>query len=157
MGDLSLIVDQADFTLIAIAINKHKHAVAYHDPESPYDLGVKYGLERVFNHLRDINAHADLTHFIFECRGKKEDAELELAFRRVCDGNSLVQERLPFDVRMMPKIANSPGLQLADLIARPIGRHVLDPKQPNRSFDVIRPKFRNKNGYIPGYGLKIFP
>jgi len=38
------------------------------------------------------------------------------------------------------KKANLLGLQLADLIARPIGRHVLNPNQPNRAFDILSSK-----------------
>ena len=36
--------------------------------------------------------------------------------------------------------SNSSGLQLADLIARPIGLHKLKPEQPNRAYDVIEEK-----------------
>lgn len=46
---------------------------------------------------------------------------------------------------------------LADLIARPIGRYVLSPEQPNRVFDIIKGKIDSMNGKINGYGLKIFP
>jgi hypothetical protein len=49
-------------------------------------------------------------------------------------------------------------LQLADLIARPIGRYILNPSQENRAFDIITKKFRtDKTGNITGWGLKIFP
>jgi len=60
--------------------------------------------------------------------------------------------------RFVPKSANVPGLQIADLVARPIGRHVLDSTQPNRAFDVIVEKLDwSKAGRIEGCGLKIFP
>jgi hypothetical protein len=48
----------------------------------------------------------------------------------------------------MSKAANSTGLQLADLTARPIGLSALRPGQPNRAFDIIRSKLG---------GLKCFP
>jgi hypothetical protein len=48
-------------------------------------------------------------------------------------------------------------LQIADLIARPIGRSVLDPEQSNRAYDVIEPKLYRYRGRMAGAGLKIFP
>jgi hypothetical protein len=41
---------------------------------------------------------------------------------------------------MASKQSNSTGLQLADLIARPIGLNCLRPKQTNKSFEVIKEK-----------------
>jgi hypothetical protein len=35
------------------------------------------------------------------------------------------------------KKVNCGGLQIADLIARPIGRSVLNPAQKNRAYDLI--------------------
>ncbi len=59
---------------------------------------------------------------------------------------------------MTPKTANSSGLQLADLIARPIGMKTLRPTQTNQSYEIIKNKFLQKpEGNINGWGLKLFP
>ena len=58
---------------------------------------------------------------------------------------------------MANKMTNSAGLQLADLVARPIGLHVLKPQQENRAYKILKKKFHNKNGSYNGVGLKIFP
>lgn len=64
---------------------------------------------------------------------------------------------------MAAKTSNSAGLQLADLVARPIGRHVLNPAQPNPAFDVLQRNFYCEGGrqaVEDGYdqwGLKHFP
>jgi hypothetical protein len=58
-------------------------------------------------------------------RGAKEDKELELEFRRICDGANFFRKPLPFDIIIVDKKTNSEGLQLADLTARPIGLSVL--------------------------------
>jgi hypothetical protein len=47
------------------------------------------------------------------------------------------------------------GLQLSDLIAYPVARHVLDPIRANPAFDVLVGKFYSKGG--KRYGLKVFP
>lgn len=57
----------------------------------------------------------------------------------------------------------SSGLQLADLVARPIGMHVLRPEQKNRAFDVLKAKFycdggrENAGNDYESMGLKIYP
>ena len=57
----------------------------------------------------------------------------------------------------------SSGLQLADLVARPIGLHVLRLGQPNRAFDVLKQKFycaggrENLGENYEKWGLKIVP
>lgn len=46
-------------------------------------------------------------------------------------------------------------LQLADLIAYPITRHVLDPQAPNPAYDVIIDKIYTYKGAV--LGMKIIP
>jgi len=59
---------------------------------------------------------------------------------------------------MADKKCNSAGLQVADLVARPIGRKILAPGQPNRAYDILQRKFRRSpSGRIEGWGLKVFP
>jgi hypothetical protein len=59
---------------------------------------------------------------------------------------------------MTPKASNSAGLQLTDLMARPIALKHLRPGQPNRAFDVINKKFRRSPaGKVEGWGIKVLP
>ena len=98
------------------------------------------------------------TSIIFEQRGKQEDNELELEFRRVCDEENPAGVPLPFSIGLANKQINSCGLQLADLVARPIGRKQLNPEQENRAYDVLETKFlRNAEGDIGGAGLESYP
>jgi hypothetical protein len=81
-----------------------------------------------------------------------------LAFRRICDSANALGKHMPFELVMIPKTANSAGLQLADLVARPVGIKVLRPQQPNRAYDIVATKFRRSlTGEIKGWGLKVFP
>jgi len=45
-----------------------------------------------------------------------------------------------FGIEIHIKSAGGLGLQFADLIARPIGIHVLRPEQPNRAWEIIKEK-----------------
>ena len=87
--------------------------------------------------------HGSTVHVIFESRGRNEDRELELEFRRTAaeDGASGPGRQdfglFDFQPVFVPKAANSVGLQLADLTARHI---VLLHLCPDRPFEIVRPK-----------------
>lgn len=145
-------------TVVAVVIDKPAYVARYREPVSPYDYALETGLERVFRHLEGLDQTAGTTAIIVEKRGKREDAELELAFRRVCDGANALHKSLPLQLVMIPKSSNSAGLQLTDLMARPVALHHLRPEQPNRAFQIIETKLRRSPaGQTEGWGLKRLP
>ena len=103
------------------------------------------------------------THIIVENRGKKEDEELELEFRRIIDKNNWHKENYNFEMIFVDKKSNSSGLQLADLTARPIGVKMFNKDKPNKAYDILTKKFYCKDGRdncgekFTGFGLKEFP
>lgn len=130
---------------------------------NPYHLALGFCLETLYGFLQEKKQDDSLTHVVVECRGKKEDNELELEFRRICDGANRLGKPLPFDIIFADKKVDSPGLQLADLVARPVGMSIVRPGQENRAFEVLKRKFycsggreRLGQGY-EDWGLKIFP
>ena len=159
LEELTGVIDTTQMTIIAIVIKKNDYKSHYLIPNEPYSLAMRYGLERLYHFLKDQsgNQHLKKTFVICESRGKKEDNELELAFRRICDGTNYLNLRLNFEVHFAAKAVNSTGLQLADLTARPIGQYVLKPDQPNRTYKILEKKFRSNSGEISGFGLKIVP
>ncbi len=155
---ISHCVDDMPFQVIATAIQKEKLNQQYKIPKNPYELPLQFGLERVYRELDSRGEGKHITHVIVEKRGLNEDNQLELAFRRICDPDGIGGIRLPFELVMIPKASNSIGLQIADLIARPIGIRVLRPDQPNRAYEIVEKKFRRSpKGEIKGWGLKVFP
>lgn len=158
LTQLTNIIAAADFQLVAVAINKRKLKARYTQPWHPYHLALGFGLERIYRLLKEAKQGDTLTHVICEARGKKEDEELEMEFRRICNGANCFKKPLAFELIIADKKTNSEGLQLADLTARPIGLTVLRPEQINRAATVLERKFyRDKAGNIQGVGLKIFP
>lgn len=164
LKDLSGIISRSPFHVITTVLRKDSHLSRYTEPAHPYHLSLLYCMERVKSFLLEQGQNIEkTTHLIFESRGKEEDRALELEFRRIMDGSAPTYMNTPhmhqasFAIRFIPKSANSAGLQLADLIARPIGLKVLRPNQQNRAFDIIEPKLFIKNGTYFGHGLKVFP
>lgn len=157
-AELTEFMRELSATLVAVVIDKPAFVAKYTKPVSPYDYALEAGLERVFRFLEGAGESRKVTPVIMECRGRKEDAALELAFRRVCDGNNVLNAKLPFLPHMVPKASNSIGLQIADLMARPIGLKHFRPTQTNRAFEIIYPKLRRSPaGKVEGWGLKILP
>jgi hypothetical protein len=159
LGRLTDIMDTASITMIFVVIDKLKHKKRYSQPEHPYHLAMQFGLERIALFLDNKGQGDRETWIVCEARGKKEDDELELHFRRMCEELSGKHRKpLPLHIYIADKKSNCEGLQLADLTARPAGLHVLRPAQPNRAWDVMRSKlFTSRNGKVTGYGLKVFP
>jgi hypothetical protein len=158
MQEMGEIIKKIDFTMIAAIIQKDRLRTQYTTPINPYHLAMIFGLERVYRFLNEKDQSDKKTHFIFEARGKDVDHTLELEFRRVADGKNYFRKVLPFEIIIADKKANLEGLQLVDMIARPVGLSVLRPDQPNRAMEIIKDKFY-KDGYgrKNGFGLKVFP
>ena len=158
MNGMSALIEESDFTIIAAAIHKEKLANQYVAPGNPYEMALTFCMERAHRFLRERGQHLLTTHIIVEKRGKREDDDLELAFHRIREGTNFEGAMPGFQIIFADKKTNSAGLQLADLTARPIGRQVLDPAQPNRAWNIIEPKIRRSpGGAVMGWGLKIFP
>ena len=150
-------VARSPFTIVAAIIDKRRLTHTYAQPESPYNLALKFCMEPTYAFLHDRAICGPTVHILVEQRGKREDDDLELTFRRVSQGGNY-WGKMPFEVKFVSKSANSSGLQLADLVAHPIARDYLVPEQPNRAYEVIDPKIRrSKSGKLEGYGLKVFP
>jgi Protein of unknown function (DUF3800) len=139
-------------------IHKLRLREQYVQPENPYSLALKYCLERTYEFLRDCGQHQLETPFLFECRGRREDSELELVFRRLCDGESRWGRMPGFSIEFFDKKANLPGLQIADLVSMPIGQHVVRPERRNRAFEMIQQKFCGlPDDDASAWGMKVFP
>lgn len=161
--DLSRLITINNFVLISCVIRKDRLLNQSAATDNPYHLALSFCLESLAEFLMEKNQFHLQTHLIVECRGKKEDTQLELEFRRICDGFNRLELKMPFEIVFADKRVNSAGLQLADLVARPIGLGVLKPDQKNRAFELLKSKFfcsggRNKVGVgFEGWGLKIYP
>lgn len=160
--ELSAIIADTPMTIIPSIIKKDGLVQKYRSPDNPYHLALLFCMERLANFLQYEKQDGRMTHIICEQRGGKhgggqEDRILELEFRRIMDGEHYLNAQ-PFHgmkMEIIPKTSNSCGLQLADLVARPIGLKCLRPLQENRAFDVIRTKFADAKH--PFGGMKIFP
>jgi hypothetical protein len=156
LNELTKIIEEEKFTIIATAIRKEH--LYQHKANNPYDLALRFCMERAYAFLHQNNQDDKITHIVVEKRGQKEDEELELEFRRINSGHNQKNIMMRFEIIMAHKQSNSAGLQLADLVARPIGLSIIKPEQSNKAFEIIKKKFYRKNEeWYLDYGLKIYP
>ena len=155
-----VIVNQ-NFTVIASAINKDNYIHRFGRLSNDvYELSLSFIIERAIFFLDEIKQSNKELEIIIEKRGKKEDKRLDEHFQRlITRGTGYVTSKRLTDyalkITFKSKKENINGLQLADLIAYPIARYVMEPNRANPAFDLIERKI-----YLKGtkrYGLKIYP
>ena len=158
MARVATMLRDADVTVVAAVINKQKLLDRYSKPRNPYHLTLLFCLERIQMFLQEQGQSESRTHIVVERRGAAEDRELRAEFDRIRDGHNQVGPMPNLELRSADKRVNSTGMQIADLIARPISLRVHRPNQPNRAFDVIEKKLRRSpTGETAGWGFKLFP
>ena len=154
MTDLTALISATPMQVIASVIDKRALKARYSTPYNPYEVAMLFCLERALSALCRRGEVGKRVHVLFESRGKQEDTELELEFRRICDnGGSWGYRRVDFQQMQfahlfVDKRSNSNGLQLADLVARPLALRHLRPDQSNRALQALDDKLLN---------FKVFP
>lgn len=143
LDDLNTLMTTVPFEGYASIIDKAALKARYANPWNPYEMAMQFCMEKISNRLVAHGQRDRVTHILFEGRGKVEDAQLELEFRRVA-GNAkrwgwrqVDFTRAPLEPVFEPKAANLSGHQFTDLIARPLALHALRPDQPNRAVEII--------------------
>lgn len=161
--DLNRTLQEADYKIIGVGINKEEHIKKYgNQAYDPYGISLYFVIERMIFCLDslDRNATVDIK---LETRGRKEDVLLTAHLNSIMDrGTTHVDrdrlKRKQLNFKFSSKRDNLVGLQIADLIAYPLARHLLNPKEPYVPFEVIEKKiYCDKSGKYDGWGLKLFP
>lgn len=161
--NLSQILSDSKFTIIGSGVNKEDHIRKYgKSAKDPYNLSLSFVIERLVFCLDALNPNCTVDIKI-EKRGRKEDQQLLDQYNIIIDrGTYFVQpDRIKNKIDKFEfnyKRDNIIGLQVADLCAYPLARHILFPNEPYITFDIIEPKvYCDKKGTTNGFGLKIFP
>ncbi len=151
-GDHGLSFIDANFTIISVAIDKKRHIEKYGKlAQNPYSICLSSILEQL---IFCLDQNPDTTVVIdIEKRGRKEDAQLLAHYNKVIDLGTLQVSSDDFkkhiiNFNMKLKKDNDIGLQIADLCAYPIARHILNSEEPYIPFKMIENKLREN---------KVFP
>lgn len=152
--------EQNVYTIVACAILKEPYIRNYGKLNDVYAQSLTFVLERAMFYLDTVaNIDAEL-HTIVEMRGKKEDEKLRTFYFKLLEKGTywVTPERLKKYAKsfsLLPKKANVIGLQIADLVAYPITRHILDSNEPNLAYEIIKNNIYTEN--MKQIGIKILP
>lgn len=154
------ILGQDIYTIICCAILKEPYIRQYGKLNDVYGQSLSFIMERTVFYLDGVKkSNIELTTII-EKRGKKEDSSLLAYYNSLIDRGTywVTADRIKSyfkNFQMKAKQDNIIGLQVADLIAYPITRHILDENAVNLSFDIIKRNIYTKGDKL--YGMKVFP
>lgn len=153
----SILGQKGVYFIVCCSILKEPFVERFSRGEDVYGLSLKYLIERAIFCMDDNTDEGTMDVFI-ERRGIKQDRALLSYYNRLrATGTKWVTpERLASRLGRFVfsyKKDNIIGLQLADLAAYPITRHVLDPDSPNPAYDILRDKIYSYKGAV--LGMKI--
>lgn len=161
-GELNRILEESNYLVISVGIKKQEFIEKYGKiADDPYELSLSFLLERAV--METDKSSANTMAITIESRGKREDEILQRRYNRLLDKGSgrITPERFKRRFESMEfkkKKENDCGLQIADLCAYPVARHMINPSEPYPAYEIVSKKFRRgPDGSIAGYGLKIFP
>lgn len=159
-NQINSVIKDSEYTVISAAIKKTDYIKRYgKQSDNVYGIALSFIVERTVYCLDELKENSINVQLVIEKRGKNEDKTLNDQFQLIrSNGTYYVNsDRINgygFGFHFRSKKNNVNGLQLADLIAYPIARHVIEPKRPHPSFEL----FKNKiYGETKKFGLKIFP
>lgn len=157
---INKIISGSDYTIIASSIQKNRFIKMFGKlQDDVYEVALSFVIEQAIIALDFIGVKTNLS-IVIEKRGKKEDKQLDDHFQRIVGKGTgrLSPDRInkcnPTFI-FKHKRENINGLQLADLVAYPIARYVIEPNRANPAFDILEPKIYRTEGGLDG--LKIYP
>ncbi|MBL0717682.1 MAG: DUF3800 domain-containing protein [Alphaproteobacteria bacterium] len=124
INDVDTFLKNISFEIITINFLKEKNA---REEVNIYSKCMEVALPIIQKFLEKNSSLENKTLITFEGRGKQEDRSLELEFLR--ETKDYQYNNLNIDI--ITKQSNSTGLQIADLIARPIANEILNSKKIN--------------------------
>lgn len=158
--ELNKIIAGSPYIIIASAIQKNRFIEQFGKlQDDVYEVALSFVIEQAIMTLKKINESTTLS-IIIEKRGKREDKNLEDHFQRIVgkgtgrlNSEEIAEHNPTFTFK--DKKENINGLQLADLVAYPIARYVIEPDRANPAFEVLAPKIYRTDGGLDG--LRIYP
>ncbi len=158
--EMNEVIQNSNYEIIAAGIDKREHVKRYGTlARNPYEIALSYIYERAI-FCMDEKPGLNKVQVLLECRGNKEDKELEAYIHKLLKLGTYYVSHDRFAHYGMKaffekKSKNINGMQVADLFAYPIARYILEPNRANPAFDILKSKIYSKSE--KRYGLKVFP
>lgn len=148
------------YIIVCCCILKESFIERFNTGEDVYGLSLKYLIERAIFYIDDCTDGNAKLRIVVERRNPKQNKMLLKYYNglRVKGTKWITSDRLIDRVKsfsFVDKKENVIGLQVADLIAYPLSRQVLNPERPNPAFQIISKNIYTYKG--ARLGFKIIP
>lgn len=157
---LNALMRELEYAVVACAIRKDDHLSRYGVAAlDPYLLSLDILVERFCFDVGKVSGGGVI---VAEKRDPTLDRELELAWLNLKIQGARYMQAIDIEdrisaVNLRAKSDNIAGLQLADPVVSPIGRHLLGTSD-KEDWRIVKKKFRSSpQGEIEGYGLVVLP
>ena len=159
LDDLTRLIADANFTVIAAVVELNPFQQHYLGDGVVDRLAFRQCVIRLNNLLQSRGQHEITTRIIVESRGKNDDRRLSQEYQALRSSAISSRRTLAnFELQFDAKGNNTAGVQIADLIAAPIGSHIARPQHPNRAWNIVSAKLhRSPQGGVNGGGLITLP
>ena len=141
LNHLRLLLQYLPYSIVAVGIDKDRFTPNPDHPGSPYHRRFLETLVASLRTMPDISTAMPPTEIVADSRGKKEDEQLRMLVNTGTDSDDPALARFQFRIRFTSKSDIEVGVELADLIANPISRQVLNQQHPIVPFRLLEPKF----------------
>jgi hypothetical protein len=163
-GELNAVLDELDYTVIAVVIKKEEFRDTHGGEENdPYFYVLKLLIERFCLELQDEN---DDGFICAEKRNATQDRELLSAWENLrsngtgvgCVPSHMIEDHI-IGLELRDKRPNLAAMQIADLVLTPMSRFILErPEKAHQvQWSVVERKLRRVAGDYRGAGLVIKP
>ena len=158
--ELNFLMSELRYSVVACAVRKEAYFARYGaNAIDPYRLGLRVMVELLCDAVGSVTGGGAI---VAERRGEFLDEDVERTWEILRTRGSLyadadvIRDRIQC-LELGDKKDNIAGLQLADLVVTPIGRHILG-KPDNEDWRIVEQKFRRgPDGGATNYGLFTFP
>jgi hypothetical protein len=162
--ELNAMLAELDYKVVSVVIKKDAHVAQYgENAADPYTYALEMLIERF---CWELGNDLDSGFICAEKRNPTLDRELMEGWEKLRTNGTgtgyapskRIEERI-VGLDLRDKKPNLAGMQLADLVITPIGRHVLGtPEKPDQvQWSVVEGKLRRSGGTYVGQGLVIRP
>ena len=158
---LNAVLGADTYSIITCSILKEPYIRKYGRLTDVYALSLSFIMERAVFYMDDVAKNESVQlKTIIEKRGKKEDKALSAFYDALLSKGTywVTPERIKNyfkEFEMRAKKEDVIGLQIADLVAYPITRYIMDEDVYNPAYEIVKNNIYKKGEKM--YGLKVFP
>lgn len=133
------------FSIVAVGVRKDRFVALRGRSATPYERWFVEAILAYLSVMPGVGVTLPPAEIVVDSRGEKEDRQLRSAVDSLIRADALAMSSARFQIRFARKAEIEVGVEIADLIANPIARRVLNEEHPMVPFQLLEPKFLRRS------------